>query len=127
MVYIHKSLKQINTSSSGIHKRLANSNSCTEYDKNYGPHYRAYFHTEDFGDNLMSAHFYKPTIFESEVRIAGYRISIGLKVVCIWQNSNLEEGGGCIMDAWQVYLGLHTIFLRDGLYCGPHYTSAHPL
>ena len=37
---------------------------------------------------------YKPTIFESDVHIAGYRISIGLKVVCIWQNSNLEEGGG---------------------------------
>jgi hypothetical protein len=70
---------------------------------------------------------YKPTIFEREVHIAVYKISIGLKVVCIWQNSNLEEGGGCIMDVWQVYLGLHTIFLHEGLYCVPHYTSAHPL
>lgn len=48
--------KWINTSSSGIHKRLENSTSCTEYDKHYGPHYRVYFHAKDFGDNVMGAH-----------------------------------------------------------------------
>ena len=39
--------------------------------------------------------------------------------------SNLGEGrGGYMMVAWEVHLGLHTIFLHDVVFCEPHYKIA---
>ena len=83
----------------------------------------------------MGAH-YLPShyILTREVHGVGYIISIGLKVVL--KTFNLGEGGGYITGAWQVHLGLHTIFLHDGVYCGLHskaaqcksyYTPAHTI
>ena len=74
-----------------------------DYGQLCGPHYLAYFHTRDIGGRIVGAHHWRTHMYvTSKVHIVDYGICIQLKLVCIYQNSNIGRKGGYITGTWQM-------------------------